>query len=217
MASQVEIVNLALVQVGGKRLASLTEATEEAAVVSTVYDYELDAMLSEHAWGFATRTLILALTADTYTEWDYAYAYPSDCLQVLGLVNENTGAQVEYADGTIRFATDAATATTISRPNWDIGVSNDGLSRRILCNEEDAEIRYIARVTDVNQWWPTFRTAFAFRLAIAIVMPLKNDPQKLQMLTELYGMHMRAALAADAKQCNMPLPTSTPSIDARNA
>jgi hypothetical protein len=191
MASQVEIVNLALTLVGKKRCSSLLETTEEVGVVNAVYNLELDAMLSEHAWDFACQTITLALTADTYTEWDYAYAYPSDCLQVLGCVNENT--------------------------QWEVAVSNDGLSRRILCNEEDAEFRYIARITDCNMWSPTFRTAFATRLAMAIVLPLQNDSQKLKDLAGLYNMQITAAFGADARQCNLPLPTSTPSIDARQA
>ena len=213
MASQVEIVNMALVQVGGATLSAMTETSEEAIVVNALYSLELDAMLSEHAWNFATRTLVLALTADTYTEWDYAYAYPIDCLHLLGPVTESTGAQVEYADGTIRFATE--TATVLSRPQWDVAVSNDGLGRRVVCNEEDAEFRYVARITDCNLWSPTFRTAFAARLAMAICMPLKNDAQRLQALTQQYAMRFSAALLADAKECNMPLPTSTPSLDAR--
>jgi hypothetical protein len=215
MASKVEIFNLAYVQLAQPMVASTTTATTANGAMNAVYETTLDALLSEHPWNFATVSAVLAQVADTYTEWLYAYAYPVDCLHVLGLVTTQVaGSTVEYSDGTIAFGS-TTNPVPLSMGKWEVALSNDGTVPLLLCDIDDAEVRYIKRMTNTEVFSPTFSLAFATRLAMSVCPYLSNDPAKLQQLAQLYGAQIAQAVRADTSEGSLTLPTSTPSIEAR--
>lgn len=85
MASKVEIINLALTQIGSARIASITEDSEQAKKANAVYDLIRDEVMAAHPWNFAIeRTSLAVLDSTPEFDYDYQFLLPSDCLRVLG-------------------------------------------------------------------------------------------------------------------------------------
>lgn len=84
MASQTAICNQALIQVGHDTLTAVDSSTVQGRKLLAAWPIVLDALLTAHAWGFATKRVALQQLA-TAPVWGYDYAYqlPSDCLRLL--------------------------------------------------------------------------------------------------------------------------------------
>jgi hypothetical protein len=84
MASEVDICNLALNEIGESQIIDLTEASKAARLCNLVYSDTRDAVLREHPWNFAIKRAELArLTTDPIFDFDAQFQLPSDCLRVI--------------------------------------------------------------------------------------------------------------------------------------
>lgn len=84
MASKLDIVNGALIEMGETPLQSLTEDTESAITANYIYDQVYHDLLSKAPWRFAvTKQTLSQLVAAPLNEWSYQYQIPSDCVRVL--------------------------------------------------------------------------------------------------------------------------------------
>lgn len=82
--SAIEIVNRALTKIGSKRISSLDDPIEEAAVAKTMFDIVRDAELMSHSWTFAKRRMLLAAEdVKPVWGWELQYLLPSFCLRLL--------------------------------------------------------------------------------------------------------------------------------------
>lgn len=159
MASEVDIANLALARLGDNAtVASLDppEGSVQAEHCARFYPLARDALLEMHAWKFATRRVLLAKLAVPSWNWSFAYAEPADVLKLLGVFP----AKAANDDETQPYEAESATT----------GASI------ILTNQEDASLRFIARVTDTTRFPPLFVDALAWLLASYLAGPiLKGD------------------------------------------
>ena len=81
------IVNKALTKVGASAVVSIEDDTEQARVISRVYELALRSILSECKWNFATRRKLLSVSAFEF-EWyenseKYVYSKPADCVRII--------------------------------------------------------------------------------------------------------------------------------------
>lgn len=84
MASQTAICNQALNQVGHETVTAVDSTTDQGRTLLAAWSIALDALLSAHAWGFATKRVDLQqLAATPVFGYDHAYQVPSDCIRVL--------------------------------------------------------------------------------------------------------------------------------------
>ena len=84
MASEVDICNMALIEVGGARIMSLGEDNKPGRLCKLYYPLVRDMILRGHPWNFAQKRAELALTTDTPSfEYGFAFQLPSDCLKVI--------------------------------------------------------------------------------------------------------------------------------------
>lgn len=84
MASVVDICNSALAAVGSKAIVSLSDNSERARVLLTVYNSSRQSLLRMHPWNFAMKQATLAiLSGVTPFEFGYAYELPADCLRLV--------------------------------------------------------------------------------------------------------------------------------------
>lgn len=159
MASEVDIANLALARLGDNAtVASLDppEGSVQAEHCARFYPLARDALLEMHAWKFATRRVLLAKLAVPSWNWSFAYAEPADVLKLLGVFP----AKAANDDETQPYEAESVTT----------GASI------ILTNQEDASLRFIARVTDTTRFPPLFVDALAWLLASYLAGPiLKGD------------------------------------------
>jgi len=161
-----EIYNLALSHLGtGKEVQGVNENSAEANACRRFYETALEQTLRGASWPFATRFATLNLIEENPAEeWLFAYRYPSDCLQavriVSGIKNESRQDRIDYK--------------VVSQP--------DGL--QIYADQEQAQLEYTVKITDLNLFPSDFKMALSFKLAHLIAPRItKGDP---------FGMGKRA-------------------------
>jgi hypothetical protein len=69
MASQVQIYNMALRLLGGKKLTATTDDVEDARILNDVYEMVRDEVLAAHPWNFAIKRASLTELGGTITTW----------------------------------------------------------------------------------------------------------------------------------------------------
>lgn len=153
LSSPEDLINVALVRIGYKRLiGSIWDGSEAAQLALAVYSQTRDAMLRDGDWGFAQRNVAATLlksapvggyfppavwdpTVNPPLNWLYEYAYPDDCLKVRSL----------------------RPLAPLFIPNFDptpieFGIDNDNAfvpaRRVIVTNLASSAIVYTGRVTD---------------------------------------------------------------------
>lgn len=72
--------------------------------------------------------------------------------------------------------------------------------RRLLTDEESADIVYIARITDPNAFDAMFREALAYRIAADLAYPLANSTTLAGTMMQLYRDALALARAIDGQE-----------------
>ncbi|MFN0043752.1 MAG: hypothetical protein ACKVSF_11145 [Alphaproteobacteria bacterium] len=173
MASQVGIVNAALIKLGEATITSLDENSKPARLANNVFEDLRDAVLQAHPWNFAlARAELVADVAGP--SWGHAYAYalpavPAYCLRVLAIENAAADWRVE--------------------------------GRRILTDEgAPLRILYLKQVTDPNEYSALFRECLAARLAAELAEPLKQSVSAAETMRAVYERKLAEARTADAQE-----------------
>ena len=94
--SNVQIVNNALVRIGGSSIISLDENSEAARAANLIYEQTRDAVLRDHLWNFAMSRASLAANAVAPAfGYVYSYALPTNCLRVIQLEEKSMVFKIE--------------------------------------------------------------------------------------------------------------------------
>lgn len=140
MATKVDIANKALTKIGLDTITKLDEGTVQARRVNAVFDTTLDTLLQIYPWNFAMERKTLALLSDQ-PEFEYTYQFqlPTNpyCLKPIELYDNNINKIYD----------------------WIVE------GRKILCNESVVYLRYIKRVTSIENLSAAFVEMFACYLA----------------------------------------------------
>jgi len=138
------------------------------------YDIALDTALQEYPWGFATKRVRLALVGtDVVTNWAFAYAYPSDCLDLRAITIP--GMRDPSAEQAIPF---------------DTGNVADAMV--IFTDLEQAEVIYTGRVTNTRMFTPMFSMALSY-LVGSLASSALGKPELAVPLLELYTSRIMMA------------------------
>lgn len=174
MASDLEVVNEALVRIGVPPLASLLDASAQALTASTIYRNVKREVMSDHPWSFALREkelakLVLTDSEKRFSDYTYVYQLPADLLRVLGLrsldrfqlagdqlYTEDKGARLVFVEEVseaswpayflelVVFSTAAAFAISLT----------DSADRAALMYDQERRLRPRARAIDSQQTPP---------------------------------------------------------------
>lgn len=172
MASQTQIVNLALTKLGQGRITAITDDSKAARAMNAVYDLEKLAELRKYRWSFALKRATLpALSTAPAWGFNYAYQLPSDYVSLIQ-VNDyfSVPALSDYVN-----SDDSLWSVESGQIFTDLGAP--------------LKIRYIRNVTDEGDFDPLFVQSFAAHLAYVTCEEITGSNQK------------RDAAAADYKQC----------------
>lgn len=199
-----ELCNQALAFLGDSaKVVSIdpVDGSAQSALCARFFAPARDSLLSMHRWSMAARRVALVSVTNTRTEYDYAYAVPTDLLTATEILNADSpetgvGVPVAPTDDATAFAQPPAD------PAYSIEVGADGV-RVLYTNVEDAHLRYQARVNDVHQWHPLFRQAFTWQLASMLAGPkLKGDEgsAEAKRCQQMAAFYVGQARSADQNQ-----------------
>ena len=162
MASEVDIVNLALAHLGDTATVSSInppEGSAQAEHAQRFYPVARDALLQLHNWNFAMRRAALPMVTSEWPEWQYAYSLPADMMTAVSLLAHDASEDYTHG-GEIPFTIEL----------------NSSHQKVLLTNEMNAVLRYTAYVTDTTTFNPLFITALSWNLAGFLAGPLlKGD------------------------------------------
>ena len=183
MASAVEICNKALYLIGQESIAAIDppDDNDRARLCAAFYASSRDATLRAYEWNFAIRrdTLVLDGTAP---ENGYAaqYVLPTDPY-CLRVLELNDDPEAE----------------------WVIE------GRRLLTNESEAIIKFIARITETGYFDSLFEDTLAARLAMDLAMPVTKKYELMESMAKLYEYKLNEARGISMEERGkIPEPTS---------
>lgn len=176
MATESEIWNFAIDAIGGTPVADTSDRTTEGTACSRWYEQCRREVLTHHPWKFAAGFVSLGaeLSDPEKGQWQYAYQLPSDMLVPRVLCD---------ADG-----------WELPDEEWDR--QQDGV---ILCNVENAMLKYTADYTKTGYFTPGFVVCLAARLALAIARPVNKKDMVVGLKAE-YLQALANWTAKDARQ-----------------
>lgn len=186
LPSDVEIANMALSHIGSRaKIESLTEESTEAKEVNRWYDFARQRVIQLYNWSFATKRVTLTTHADDAPEgvWLYRYQYPSDCLSIQLIVN-----QFSKTDDPLPYA---------------IEMSDDGTTKTIVTDVDDAILKYTFDQADESLYTPAFSLAFSYSLANSIAFTLTG---KLSLKEAMLRDMFRTAVDATSMDANEDQP-----------
>lgn len=169
MTSKVAICNKALIKLGAETIASLTENSENSNTLLAIYDGVLDTELRKHPWNFAIKRVSLAADVDTPETDEYTTQYTLPT-DLVRLLPGNS-----------------------SSLDWKVE------GRKIITNTTGAMyIRYVARITDTNEYDSAFVDVLAQALAVEMCERRTQSNQKAMTVREDYKFAVREAKKANA-------------------
>ena len=209
MTSAVDICNLALGHLGDvANVSSISppDGSAQAAHCARFYPIARDTLLEQHPWNFAMRRSALAAVSGTIPEWDYVYAAPADLLTVVAVQGDENeddySTRYAPADNVITAPTIAAGQYVPRR--YTIELDANG-SRVIRTDQESAQIRYVAKVTDTTKFSPTFIMALSWHLAGMLAGPIIKGDQgaaEAKRCAQMMAFYLGEARRSDSIQSN---------------
>lgn len=193
--SVVGIVNMALMRIGVKRIASLTENSEQAIAANAIYEYIRDEVLEAKDWRFAKTRVALAQNAtEPEYGYDFAYTLPTDFLRICFRRDDDPSF---YPSGAYASAWTADEVTIESvKYGYVIEALDDGT--KCLFTDYDNEdydlyITYIRKETNPAKYSPAFINCLADRIAAELATPLTEGRQKFVDRMTIYEASLRKA------------------------
>lgn len=156
--SKTELLNKSLTLVGANPITSIDDDTNNARILSRVYEAALRSILSECKWNFATKRDKLTVSAQTfdwyYTGETYIYTKPSDIVRIFG-TNDDYATWREEGD-------------------------------YILSDTAGLGIVYVQYLDDSTKFPASFIEAFSDKLCSDICFMVLNSASKAESFLEKY-------------------------------
>lgn len=173
MSTSVEICNMALANIGADKIQSLTEQSQAGNACNLLYPVAVDDVLMRNTWTFATTNHTMAQHAqDPPSDWQYRYALPSGFIRPVKVF----------------IAGQDRTTTPIQ---YDIMLLDDKTAETLVCDYDDACLRYVTNDISSGQFSSGFRDAVVWRLAYLLAMTMARS----NAIRDNAARHYRLALA----------------------
>lgn len=171
MTTDVEICSAALVLVGDKPIASMTESTSRARDAAALYPIAVRATLRSHPWNCATRRVILSPDFEAPEfGWRFRFQKPGDWLRTIAVGED--GFEVDHK---------------MEGP-W------------ILSNDDPMRLRYVWHNRVESTWDSLLVEAVTLTLAAKLAKPVAgSDSTRDTLLNELSAL-MKQARAIDGQE-----------------
>lgn len=185
MASQTQIINLALQKLGLTAVISINDSNTRARAMLNSYDLERQSELRAHDWKFAEKDAnIPADVAPPLFSWNLQYTEPTDCLKFLMIAGYR-----QSLGGTL-YRTGLEGLYTIR-------------GKKILTNlVAPLPVTYIYDCTDTTLFDANFVEMFACRLAGQNCIQLTQNATLKESIAKEYKHALNQALISGA--CELP-------------
>jgi len=172
--SVTQICNIALADIGDKRITDIAENTPQARFCRAHYETTRDKVLRVHPWNFATTQAALSeLTDPPLAGFCHRYALPGDFLRVVQL----NGFEA-----------------------WEARDDFKVVGRELHTDADAAVIEYVQRVTDSSIFDALFVELLAKLLASKLAAPLAGDRSLGLTLRSEYQAMLGEARMTDANE-----------------
>lgn len=211
MAAEVDICNDALAVLGdAANVSSISppDTSAQAGHCARFYPMARDQLLEMHPWGFATKRTSLALLNETCNQWQYVYALPGDCLRPLEVMDPT--APDDFSTpiplyGVYPYPYPGQSNLPAVYTAQPYIVETDSTGAKILyTNQANAQLIYLATVTDTTKFSPLFTEALVILLASKLAGPIVKGQEGRQLAAALRQEFMTTwfakAAASDANQ-----------------
>lgn len=211
-SSPVEICNSALLKLGAERINALSENNKRARLCNERFDALRKEVLRAHPWNFAIRRANLArLSTTPEYEYNFEYQLPTDCLRVLETEadKDNPSGDIlgnSYTKYKIEGRKLLTNASGVAKGYCSIA----GYDAQSTCEANGGvwvpetpgtvKIRYIADITDVNQFDPNFDNALACRMAAEFAYNLVQSNTVSRNMYQLYELTISRARTQDGQE-----------------
>ena len=209
MASVVDICNLALAHLGDNAtIASIDppEGSAQAEHCQRFYPIARDTLLEMHSWSFATKRAYGAEVENTWPMWQYAYAMPADAHDIISVLPpearddySTTFTPETYPDFYTNYSPSVAAGQYVPQ-KFAVEVAADG-SEIILTNQQQAVLRYHAKITDATKFSPLFTVTVSWHLASMLAGPvIKGDQGAAEgkRCITMMNLYLGKAMEADS-------------------
>lgn len=221
MASEVDICNDALGMLGDKANVSAInppDTSAQAGHCARFYPMCRDELLEAHAWNFATKRVPLAQLSATSSQWQFIYAVPNDCLKALTVIDPQAPDDFStpiplYGVWPYPYPGQNSTPSIYSPMPFVIEVDTNG-NRILYTNQQNAQLSYIAGITDTTKFSASFTMALAVLLSSKLAGPIIKGKEGREVAASIRQEFMavwfpRAAMA-DANQRRTQIAQSVP-------
>lgn len=206
MASEVDIVNLALANLGdAAQVSSINppDTSAQAGHCARFYPIARNSLMEMHPWGFCTKRVSLALSTNTSNQWQYVYVGPSDVANYLTITDPNapddfSGTLPLY--GIVPLATNSQPGVYEPQP-FVVETDSTGVDL-VYTNQVNAVLKYSAIVTDTTTFSPLFVEALSFKLASMLAGPLIKGTEGRQVAGQMMGAFHQAFAKATESDAN---------------
>lgn len=200
MASEVDICNLALAHLGDRaNVSSINppDASMQAGHCARFYPIARNMVLESHEWGFATKRGTLALlTVPPPPGFCFVYQLPTDCLNIIDLIRPfDPTFHALYGAGRVDDED-----WKLEPVPYELETLNDG-TQAIYTDLEDAQIRYVASITDITKFSTQAVDAIGWLLASYLAGPVVKGDEGVEIAADCmkaYTVSLSQAQANDA-------------------
>lgn len=170
-----DICNMALSHIAVGGIISMDESSEAAKQCKIHYEHTRRRLLGMYNWNFAARETKLALLDETVPGFDFAYAYPEECLKIYYVYEEG---EAPYKE---------------EHPRDYKVVAATGVRRAVATDVEKAWCSYTADIKDPDMMSEEFITGFSHLLASDLSMALTGNASLMQTNLQLAQMSVAQA------------------------
>ena len=201
MASELDICNLALLHLGTSTLQTLNDGSENAKLLQLQYDNCRRSVLRDFPWAFADVISPLVLSTAAGMAYDYCYAYPLNCLNIKKITNTDL-ARIQRA-------------RPERRVEFNIGLADDGRSKLIYTDLENASAEYTYDVRDTTVFDSLFIESLSYKIAFELSRVVTADAALSQELLQRYQISLSSAQHTNAVERYEHIEYPSSFLDAR--
>jgi hypothetical protein len=170
---------------GANNISSFDENSKPARLINQRYDSVRDSVFRAHPWNCLIRRAELAQETDAPAfGYTYQYALPTNpyCLRVL-----------EFTNGTLSYPQDNMKSNT-GGPVFIVE------GRKLLSDEGVVKIKYVARITDPQEYDANLIDVLAASLAFEISYAITGSNSVKQMMAAEYSDKLKQARFVDGTE-----------------